>query len=99
MAGTTHRFEYTVGEGEEDNDGLEVTANTLATPTGSTIVTTSASGTVLLTHDAVFDGTRVGSMAPARLQAGPGARARASTSSGASRLTLIPCPRVRAGSR
>ena len=62
----THRFEYTVVENEEDNDGLEVTANTLATPTGSAIITTSDGGTVLLRHESVFDSRRwVDGMRPA----------------------------------
>ena len=49
-AGTVHRFEYTVAEGDLDTDGVAVKRNSLETPTGSSIVTTDDSEEVSLGH-------------------------------------------------
>ena len=49
----TLRFEYTVAEGDEDTDGIEIAANALTAPSGSSIVTATGSRTVQLGHDGV----------------------------------------------
>ena len=40
-AGTTHRFEYTIAEGDLDTDGVTVRANGLALVPGATLLTTA----------------------------------------------------------
>ena len=62
---TTLRFEYTVAEGDTDTDGIEIAANALSVPSGSSIRTQAGNRTVQLGHDAVaadaartVDGTR-----------------------------------------
>ena len=47
------RFEYAVSEGDADTDGIAIPADTLATPTGSAIRTTTGNRAVQLSHDAV----------------------------------------------
>ena len=54
-AGATHRFEYTVVEGELDIDGPEVPTNGLAAA-GATIRTTTGNKAVALGHGAVAGG-------------------------------------------
>ena len=54
--GTVQRFEYTVAENEVDTDGVEVTENTLVTPTGSMVQTATGNNAVLLAHEAVAGG-------------------------------------------
>ena len=52
-AGAVHRFEYTVAEDDLDTDGVAVKANSLETPTGSSIRTSVGNRVVQLAHDAV----------------------------------------------
>ena len=61
----TLRFEYTVAEGDEDNDGIAIAAGEIALPTGSAIRTRTGNRTVHRGYDAVaadpariVDGTR-----------------------------------------
>ena len=49
-AGATHRFEYTVAEGDLDMDGIAIRANTLETPAGSAIATSDDSEAVQPSH-------------------------------------------------
>ena len=47
------RFEYTVVEGDEDTDGIEIEAGEIALPSGSSIVTATGRRTVQRGYDAV----------------------------------------------
>ena len=49
----TLRFEYAIIAGDEDNDGIAISADALSTPSGSSIVTVAGSRTVQFAHDAV----------------------------------------------
>ena len=57
-SGAVHRFEYTVAEDDLDTDGAAVKANSLETPTGSSIVTTDDSEDVSLGHGSRQDPAR-----------------------------------------
>ena len=58
-AGTTHRFEYTVAEGDEDRDGIAIAANALSVPGASATQTQAGSRTVQFEHEEVAaDSTR-----------------------------------------
>ena len=71
--GTTHRFEYTVQAGEEDEFGPDILLNGLTTPTGSTITTTADGAAVLLGHRKVKGGAeRHVDAVPPTLRAGSG---------------------------
>ena len=52
-ASAVQRFEYTVVEGDEDNDGIEIEAGEIALPSGSTIRTATGNRTVQRGYDAV----------------------------------------------
>ena len=57
-AGAVHRFEYTVAEDDLDTDGVAVKANSLETPTGSSIITTVDREEVSLGHGSRQDPAR-----------------------------------------
>ena len=71
--GTTHRFEYTVQTGEEDEFGPDILVNGLTAPTGSTITTTADGAAVLLGHRKVKGGAeRYVDAVPPTLRPGSG---------------------------
>ena len=57
-AGATHRFEYTVVEGDAAPGGIAVAASGLAAPAGSAIVTVAGGEAVRLHHGALTDPAR-----------------------------------------
>ena len=57
-AGAVQRFEYAVAEGDLDTDGIAIEANSLETPSGSSIRTTDASEEVALGHASKQDAAR-----------------------------------------
>ena len=57
-AGAVQRFKYTVAEADLDTDGIAIEANSLETPSGSSIRTTDASEEVALGHASKQDEAR-----------------------------------------